>query len=311
MIRRIEQLRGSRLFCLYHEQSDEFVEYLDPDTLETCGSALVELGHLPKLSVLIDSPGGDADTTFRLIKKFRSVADEVEAIVVSWSKSAATIFCLGADKIFMGDDAELGPLDAQLRNPKTGKRFSALNSFKSLEYLRQYSIEVLDIIAILFRDRVKMDYIYAVEHARPVVSDIVTSLYSQVSPSELGEARRYLAVGELYSKMIMERYSYKDYSQQRIEEIARTLVWNYPSHGFVIDLEEAKRVGLKAERLDSECNAVCKELLSAVKGCIGFVENAVVAASPQVISMPNPSGSGSTNETQESTNGSASAAKVG
>jgi len=160
LMREIEGMRGSRLFCLYHEQTDDVVEYLDHEALETCGSALVELGHLEKLTVLIDSPGGDADSTFRLIKKFRSVADHVEAIVVSWSKSAATIFCLGADKILMGDEAELGPLDTQLRNPKTGKRFSALNNFKSLEYLREYLIEALDIIALLIQERVKMDYIY-------------------------------------------------------------------------------------------------------------------------------------------------------
>jgi hypothetical protein len=313
LMRKIENLRSSRLFCLYHEQSDDIIEILDHDALETCGSALTELGHLKKLSVLVDSPGGDAEATFRLIKKFRRVADEVEAIVVNWSKSAATIFCLGADKIFMGEDAELGPLDAQLRNPKTGKRFSALNSFKSLEFLRQYSIEVLDIISILIRDRVKMDYIYAVEVARPVVSDIVTSLYEQVNPSELGESRRHLAVGEQYSKMIMERYSYKDYSQQKIEEIVRTLVWNYPSHGFVIDFEEATRIGLKVERLDAECNSLCLELLSSAKGCIGFVENAeaaTVPANPQVISMPTPE-LGVTNEMPDAANGSKNAAQAG
>lgn len=222
--------------------------------------------------MLVDSPGGDPDATFRLVRTLRKYTDSLDVIVVSWSKSAATLLCLGADKIWMGSDAELGPLDAQIRNPKDGKRFSALNTFKSLEYLKQYGIEVLDNVANLFQKGVGMDYIYAVEAARPIVSDMVTALYTQVSPSELGEARRYLAVSEQYGKMMMERYS--KYPSDRIESIVRSLVWNYPSHGFVIDFDEAKALGLKVEPLDDECTEACEELLGTVRGCLGIVTDA-------------------------------------
>jgi len=103
----------------------------------------------------------------------------------------------------------------------------------------------------------------------------------------------------------MERYSYKDYSAQKIEDIVRQLVWKYPSHGFVIDLEEATRIGLKAERLDAECNSKCRELLDCVKGCIGFVETATTT------NIPAPAAPENRNEGQESSDGHAIAAQTG
>jgi len=283
LIGKIEALRGRRLFCIYHDQIVGS-EILDDLTVMAAREALEEVGQVEKLTVLIDSPGGDPDATFRLIKTIRRFTTNLEVIVVNWAKSAATLFCLGADKILMSPDAELGPLDAQLRSPKDGRQFSALNAFKSLEYLRQYGIEVLDIVSLLFKKRVGMDYIHAVEAARPMVSDIVTSLYGQVSPAELGESRRYLAVGEQYGKTIMERYSYCEFHPSKIEEIVRTLVWNYPSHGFVIDIEEAKRIGLKVEPLDSACTALCEELLATVSGCIGMVSPETKAVKPAEVS---------------------------
>ena len=35
-----------------------------------------------------------------------------------WAKSAATLLCLGADKIVLGEHAELGPLDVQIYEEK-------------------------------------------------------------------------------------------------------------------------------------------------------------------------------------------------
>jgi|GEM_PF-1582776 len=268
LIAQIEELRGRKLFCIYHDQTDKD-DGLEWATRDFAKTALAKLGHVDKLSVLIDSPGGDADEAFRLAKLFRRYTDDLEVIVVEWCKSAATLFCLCADTIVMSRDAELGPLDVQLRNPKTGVMFSALQSFKALEYLKQYAIEVLDNVSVLFRNRVKMGYIHAVEAARPIVSDIVTSLYGQVDPSELGEARRYLAIGEEYAKLLMERYAYSHYPPQQIEKIVRTLVWNYPSHTFAVDFREAHKLGLRVERLDEATTSLCEELLRTATGCLG------------------------------------------
>jgi hypothetical protein len=60
-------------------------------------------------------------------------------------------------------------------------------------------------------------------------------------------------------------------SSEIIERIVNQLVWSFPSHSFVIDLQEAKDIGLNVEELDSERTELCDKLLSRVKRCFGFV----------------------------------------
>ena len=172
----------------------------------------------------------------------------------------------------MADTAEMGPLDAQLSDPKGSLVLSsALNTFKSLEYLRQFSLETLDyFVGYLMEPEPAMDYPYALEAAGPLVSQIMTPLFQQVAPRQLGEARMQLAVAEDYSKRVMARYSYSDWSPARIQSVVRRLVWDYPAHSFVIDLDEAQALGLHAHRLDDETAQLCEQLLDVVHGCMGI-----------------------------------------
>ena len=172
----------------------------------------------------------------------------------------------------MSKDAELGPLDAQLRAPSgSAIPLSALNAFKSLEYLQRYALDTLNLAIILMLQKGRMDIPYAIQQSLPFVSCIATPLYQQVEPKELGEARRYLSVAEEYGDRIMSRYGYSGVPKQKIKAIVNKLVWEYPSHSFVIDALEAHQIGLNVEDLDDERNELCNELLTAVKGCIGFI----------------------------------------
>jgi hypothetical protein len=287
----IEAIRQRPLFCLC-QKADDPVDSIDSAMggalREFAKAELAQLGKVPKLSVLIESPGGDADDTFRLAKLFRRHTDDLEVLVVFWCKSAATLFCLAADKIYMGSGGELGPLDVQLVNPKDGTIFSGLQSFKSLEYLREYAMETLHNVATLFENHTRMDYIHAVKVARPIVSDIVTSLFRQVDPNQLGEARRLLAVGEEYGKRLMARYAYKHLDSRTIARIVRDLVWEYPNHGFAVDFREAQQLGLNIERLDDLTATKCEELVNLVSGCVGTIipaaSGAIAAPQAQAVS---------------------------
>ncbi len=266
----IENKCQGRLFCFYQNQSTG--EEIDRNIVIWVRSALKELGHVKSLTVLVDSPGGDADAAFHLVRTFRQHTDSLEVIVANWAKSGATLVCLGADKILMGQDAELGPLDAQLRAP-TGSAIpiSALNAFKSLEYLQRYTLDTLNLAILLMLQKARMDIPYAIQQSLPFVSCIATPLYQQVEPKELGEARRHLAVAEEYGERIMSRYGYSSISKQKVKEIVNKLVWEYPSHSFVIDFIEAQQIGLKVETLDDARSELCSELLDKVKGYLGFI----------------------------------------
>ena len=102
---------------------------IDDDDADMLQSVLSGLDLSNGFALLINSPGGDGLAAERIINVCRSYSgtDEYWAIVVGKAKSAATIICLGASKIYMAPMSELGPVDPQIFRVEDGQRkiFSA------------------------------------------------------------------------------------------------------------------------------------------------------------------------------------------
>lgn len=220
-------------------------------------------GRHRQLSVLLNSPGGSARPTYKMILALRQHVDDIEVLVPDRAKSAATFFCLGADTIYMGNEGELGPLDPQIRDRTgSGRPISALESFKALEQLLEHSLDSFNAIVRFLIQNTHMDIPHAIEQANPLFAAIVSPLYQQINPHELGEMGRYLSEIEEYAVRVMQRWGYADKSENEVSAIVRNLVWEYPSHGFVIDLDEAKELGLKVELMDAESETLCLKVLN-------------------------------------------------
>lgn len=69
------------------------------------------------LTLMLESLGGDSGTAERIINLCRSYSGTgtYNVIVPRKARSSATEVCLGAEKIFMRRESELGPLDLQIR----------------------------------------------------------------------------------------------------------------------------------------------------------------------------------------------------
>ena len=69
-----------------------------------------------ELVVLLNSPGGEALPAERIVNICRSYSTNTQfsVIVPKMAKSAATMVCLGADKLIMSRTSELGPIDPQI-----------------------------------------------------------------------------------------------------------------------------------------------------------------------------------------------------
>jgi hypothetical protein len=65
------------------------------------------------LHVLLASPGGDGETAIRMVRSMQARCSELTVLVPDMAKSAATLLCLGADRIMMGPAGDLGPVDPQ------------------------------------------------------------------------------------------------------------------------------------------------------------------------------------------------------
>jgi hypothetical protein len=180
------------------------------------------------------------------MKFFRRRFGEVNIIVPLFAKSAATLMCLAADNIFMGEFAELGPIDIQIDDQiqHGAKSFSPLNEFKSIEFMREQAIEWMDYYAVVMNSNYGISLKEALRDSVPLVGALMRPMFEQIEPLSMGEHRRALAISEEYAKRMIALTG-----NPNATEIVRRIVWDYPSHEFCIDFEEATGLGLPVKSL--------------------------------------------------------------
>lgn len=194
------------------------------------------------VALLIDSPGGNAHYAYSIARMFQRRTN-FTAIVPRYAKSAATLLALGASRLILGRDAELGPLDVQMADREREDIGSALDAVQSLERLNVFSLTAIDQLMLVMAERTgkKLDTLlplvfeYATDFVRPLLEKIDTVDYTKKS--------RELKVAEEYAVRLMKRH----YPVKVAKQIAAHLVERYPTHGFVIDREEAMSVKAQGE----------------------------------------------------------------
>jgi len=204
---------------------------------------------------------------------FRRHCKKLNVIVPMTAKSAATLMCLGADSIYMGEFADLGPIDVQITDPleKGAKSISPLDEFKSAEFLRDYAVEIFDMFTLLIIRRSGMSVKEALREASPFTTALMRPLYEQLDPLEIGAYKRALAVGEEYAERLLA------FTRNPLrKEIVQALVSKYPSHEFAIDRVEARALGLPVHPLDSAQESLLHDALQGIidkgESIYGFAE---------------------------------------
>ena len=191
--------------------------------------------------------GGDAHAAYRIarcLQRFYQTTggrtnqptnNKFSVFLPSVCKSAGTILTLGADAVIMSDMAEMGPIDVQLRKPdEVGERTSGLTPIQALESLERQS-------KALFREhfeqlRFDQDLAFSTKMAADIATSLTVGLmspmYGQIDSMRLAEIERSLRISEDYG----ERLAVSNLKPRALQR----LLGEYPSHGFVIDREEAK-----------------------------------------------------------------------
>ena len=242
VIRALEVERGCPIWSMVHCNYGHICQ----PALMSVYRDRAKVGHGKKVELLIHSGGGHPDIAFKVMKFFRRRFDEVNVIVPLAAKSAATLMCLGADKIYMGEMADLGPIDIQIDDTYEhgSKSFSPLDEFKSMEYLREMSIEGMDYYASLMNIQYGVSIKQGLEASVPLISELMRPIFGQIDPIKMGGYRRAIAIGEEYAKRMLALTG-----NPHATQIVQTMVWEYPSHDFAIEFEEARDLGLPVERL--------------------------------------------------------------
>ena len=257
VIPQLEKKRKSKIYCILHGGD----QHICSPTFWSVVRKRKEFSNIDTLELLIHSPGGHPEISYQLMKFFRKNAKTVNVIVPIGAKSAATLMCLGADSIFMGEFSELGPLDTQIEDPieKGARPVSPIDDFKSMEFLREYAVEILDYFTLTFVKRYGISLKDALQHSGTCMGGLVSKLYEKIDPLEVGGHRRSLAIGEEYAKRLLGIV--KNPNQK---SIIQKLVWEYPSHDFAIDYDEALELGLPVKRLDLAQDALLVEAVLEV-----------------------------------------------
>jgi hypothetical protein len=201
-----------------------------------------------ELDLVIHSGGGWVHSAYQIVELLRLHTERLNACVPFWAKSAATLLSIGADKIVLGERAELGPLDVQMYEEKQagrGERTSALNPFKTLEQLQNFSLDALSSAMGFIVDVYGMSYDDSLRHAVAFVEATTGPLVGRLDPEKLGEYNRELTVAVEYGTRLLSRYGGHD--KHAAKRLAEQLVFGYPSHDYIIDYRELEDLGLDVE----------------------------------------------------------------
>jgi len=241
-ITELEKQRESRIYLLWLKDAS-----IDNDLVNTVYNDLrnkFKKESAEKFEIILHSSGGQIDAAYNLSLLFRRYAtEEFNVIVPRWAKSAATVIACAANKIYMTPIAELGPVDPQIT------MFNPLE--ERLEHFSPLDIgSTLDLI----RDEFKNGH-----------EKLAMGLLNRLQfPLTLGGIKKSLDVGRNYLERLLSTGMYKN-NKETAKKIAQSLVHDYSTHSFCIEIDEAKRIGLKAELLNEDDNNILWELTLTLK----------------------------------------------
>lgn len=180
------------------------------------------------LSLILHTPGGTApDSLVDYIRK--KFGNNFEVIVPTYAMSAGTMICLGADRIIMGKQSQLGPIDPQMGfNGRPVSAFSILDQF----------------------DFAKSEIVND-----PRTTNAWAHILAQFSPALLIQARNAIDFSEALVSNWLNSYMFKGNPSQATnacQHFSRGSDPGHKNHGRRINRDEALSQGLVIEELEAD-----------------------------------------------------------
>ena len=211
------------------------------------------------LHIILRSRGGDPHAAYRIINLAQETYEKVEVLVPYKAKSAATLLCLGANQIRMSPGAELGPLDMQVSaHDDPMRNTSGLVATNAIQKLRQIGTQFVDdyVMTMLPRTGRAFKISELIDQGIRFSIGALEPLTRQIDPRIASEHDMSLRIADEYGKRLMQRYHFvgvpPQTSQDAIKKILTRLIYEYPDHGFVIDLQEARSLNLHVDAITPE-----------------------------------------------------------
>ena len=229
-IREIEQETG-RTLIVYVANASHPGGLINRDDILPFGDLLTGKQDID-LDLLLQSPGGDIDKAEKIVYMCRKQARSFRVIIPESAKSAATLIALAADSIVMGYTSELGPIDPQIVVTTPDGRTISRPAQSFLDGLEEIKKQV---------------------EREGGLSPAYYPLLQQLDPALIDFCHKAIARAKNFAEKWLKQYMCAG-DDPRAARIASELadIKKYLSHGAVIDVEEARRLGLIVEYLEPE-----------------------------------------------------------
>ena len=212
----------------------KFIVYIssDIDYADAVGfyNVLRNIGHTKRICLIIDSPGGDPDAAYKIVRLLKHYCEELIAVVPFMAKSAATLITLGTDEIQMGPISELGPIDPQISMPQKGGHGAAQAIRDCIDYLSE---------------KIRND------EDPKLMSMVLYPIIDKLDPWIIGRFERTVKAAAQYARALLANGMLNG-SEQDVSIVVQRLSEGYFSHGYVIDRIEASEMGLNIKSIDDE-----------------------------------------------------------
>jgi len=218
--------------------------YLYAGPIETFGyDALCEVLESKEKSgkalLYLVTTGGSPNAGYRIARAIchHYGAENFRVSVPAECKSAGTLICIGAHSLVISDKGELGPLDVQFqKQDEIFEQSSGLDILRGMTYLRQEALDTFKEYLLDINSGSGLSTKTASEIASKLVIGLFEPMFAQIDPIRLGEMNAALEIANEYGNRLLEQ------SKSLKPGALGKLVHNYPTHGFVIDRAEARKL---------------------------------------------------------------------
>lgn len=195
--------------------------------------------------------GGDPDAGYRIGRCLQHYYEgKVSVFVPSLCKSSGTLTAIAANHLIIGNQGELGPLDIQLRKTdEIGEQSSGLDIFKAVSFLENRVMDQFSQYLQTIRFGTGVSTRLSADIAAKLVQSIIQPIASQIDPIKIGEHQRAVGIAQKYGGLLNEM------TKALKSDALHTLIAGYPSHKFVIDRKEAKKLFNKVYK---PCDKLCQ-----------------------------------------------------
>jgi hypothetical protein len=211
--------------------------------------------YFERLSVCLVSHGGSALAAFKAATAIRRhvAPGGLTFYVPANCESAASLMCLAADQIVMGEVAALSALDVQvveaMEDGTTGMR-SSLAMREGFNVISDIAVEWQGKIANNITKHMNLADVEIVRQANNLVGNLLAPIMGAIDIEVVGERSRSRQLARQLGRRLLDMAGVVP-EEKRFELLDR-MIYSYDTHGFALMREELSEIGLPVVAADPE-----------------------------------------------------------